>query len=91
MSRTKFGPLVLSGGSKFLVPTYLTAWLLGILRRDECHRLEPLSGREERHDDHLQDRDGSVEGVRLEQFLLHVEHYEMCTSCIQVEMWTLTG
>ena len=66
LSRTKFGPLVLSGGSKFLVPTYLTAWLLGILRRDECHRLEPLSGREERHDDHLQDRDGSVEGVRLE-------------------------
>ena len=58
-----FSPSVLSGGSN---TKYLAARLLGILRRDECHRLEPLSGRQERHDNHLQDRDGGVEGVRLE-------------------------
>ena len=60
-----FGPSVLSGGS-YCYMTYLGARLLGILRRDECHRLEPLPGRQERHDYHLQDRDGGIEGVRLE-------------------------
>ena len=54
--------------------TYLAARLLGILRRDESHCLEPLPSREERHYHHLKDHDGRIEGVGLEQFLLHVEH-----------------
>ena len=54
----------------------LGAWLLGILRRDECHCLEPLPSREERHYHHLEDHDGRIEGVGLEQVLLHVEHVD---------------
>ena len=56
--------------------TNLSSWLLGILGGDEGHSLEPLPGGQEGHQDHLACHNGSIEGVGLEQILLHVEHFD---------------
>ena len=51
---------------------YLGARLLGVLGGDEDPGPEPLPGGEEGHDQHLGRHDPRVEGVRLEQLLVHL-------------------
>ena len=65
---------------------YLGARLLGVLRGDEDPGPEPLPGGEEGHDQHLGRHDPRVEGVRLEQLLVHLHAHGVCADgklCVQ--------